>query len=86
MDRYKTTKQPYLNVPNQYFDIGYVNIDTGMRVENALRWSYLEATLKTYWCSNEVFEKFLQGEIELPSNIKGEDNIQYFVCWKRRAK
>lgn len=86
MDRDKTTQQPYLNIPNQYFDIGFVNTNTGERIENAFKWNYLEATLKTYWCSDEVFTKFLQGEIELPSNIEGEDNVRYFVCWKRRAK
>lgn len=80
-----TQRQPYVAISDQYFSIGYVDTNTGVRREDVMRWSYQEAMLKTYWTSNEVFLKFLEGEISLPSSLEGESNIQYFVCWKRRA-
>lgn len=81
-----TKRQPRVEISNQYFDIGYLDTNTGVRKENVLKWNYQEAMFKTYWSSNELFLKFLEGEISLPSNLAGESNIHYFVCWKRRAK
>lgn len=86
MGRDRTEKEPRIAIYDQYFNIGYVNIATGLRVEDAVQWSYADALANTYHSSDTLFDRFLLGLAMLPSNLQGESDIRYFVNWKRRAK